>query len=962
MNLRRFPVGAFLAFGLFLVGIALATGVWIEHSWTPATFLAGLAALLVLFLAFSVLRRLTQQMDRSTARLRGLMQAVQDSLVVVDTQCRIVHLNTRTEKLFGYTQDELLGQSIDLLLPEGFGKMLSETGLADPSDPSWKVRGAVRDFIARRKDGSEVPVEINLHPLETDIGMLFTNVIRDITERKRAEQSLRQAAESLRLAEAKFRSIFENAAEGIFQATPEGRFITANPALARMLGYASPQELMETVTDIKKQVFVQPGQRSEIRKLSEQVGVARGFEIQAYRKDGSKIWLMGNQRVVHGEGGRILYYEGNFEDITERKRAEEALRENQRALATLMSNLPGMAYRCVNDRDRTMQFASAGAFELTGYYPDDLVGNHKIAYGQLIHPDDREAVWNEMQAAIRDEKPYQLSYRLRVGGRDRSVWEQGRGVRSFEGGRFALEGFIIDVTERVRAQENLRKSEERFRQLAENIEGVFWMTDRTMCQIFYVSRAYEAIWGRTRESLFKNPLSRLEAVEPKDKERVLAAAKRALEGGYDEEYRIVRPDGSVRWIWDRAFPIVDDTGQVYRLAGIAEDITERQVLAEALRQAQKMEAVGRLAGGIAHDFNNLLTVINGYSEVLLTTLGPQHSSRWCVEATMKAGQRAALLTRQLLAFSRKQVLTPVVLDLNALVTNMKDMVQRLIGEDVNLTTSLTPGVGCVRADSGQVQQILMNLVVNARDAMPKGGQLTLRTANVTLSEADLRAHADVKPGAYALLAVSDTGCGMTEEVKARLFEPFFTTKELGKGTGLGLSTVYGIVKQSSGHINVNSEPGKGSTFEIYLPRADEPVAKEVVDKGPERSLRGQETVLLVEDEELVRVLARTLLQKNGYNVLEARNGKEALELAEQRPGPIQLLVSDVVMPGMNGRELYGRLARVRPEMRVVFMSGYTDSHLYRNGVMEDDWPVVLKPFARDAFLSLVREVLDKKSV
>jgi PAS domain S-box-containing protein len=960
MNARRFPIRPFLAFGLILIGIALGTGAFLERRWSLATLLSALSALLVLFLAAYALRRLTQQMDRSTSRLHGLMQAVQDSVVVVDTQCRIVHVNTRTEKLLGYAREELLGQSIDLLLPEAFGKILSETGLAEPNDPGWKTRAVAHDFMARRKDGSEVAVEAILHPLETDVGILFTTVLRDITERKRSEQSLRQAAESLRQAEAKFRSIFENAAEGIFQATPEGRFITANPALARMLGYASPQELIESVTDIKKQVFVQPGQRSEIRKLSEQAGVVRGFEIQAYRKDGTKIWLMGNQRVVHGEAGRILYYEGNFEEITERRRAEEALRENQRALATLMSNLPGMAYRCSNDLDRTMQFASAGAFELTGYYPDDLVGNHKVAYGQLIHPDDREAVWNELQAAIREEKPFQLSYRLRVGGRDKSVWEQGQGVRSFEAGRFALEGFISDVTERVRAQENLRKSEERFRQLAENIEGVFWMTDPSMCQLFYVNRAYEAIWGRSRESLFKNPLSRLEAIDPKDRERVLAAGQRAVAGGYNEEYRILRPDGTVRWIWDRAFPIVDDKGRVYRLAGIAEDITERQVLAEALRQAQKMEAVGRLAGGIAHDFNNLLTVINGYSEVLLATLGPQHSSRWCVEATMKAGQRAALLTRQLLAFSRKQVLTPVVLDLNALVNNMKDMVQRLIGEDINLTTSLDPNLGCVRADSGQVQQILMNLVVNARDAMPKGGKLTLRTANATLSEADVRAHADVKPGAYALLAVTDTGCGMTDEIKGRLFEPFFTTKELGKGTGLGLSTVYGIVKQSNGHINVVSEPGKGASFEIYLPRAEEAATTEAGDKGPRRSLRGQETVLLVEDEELVRVLARTLLQKSGYTVLEARNGKEALQLADQRKEPIQLLVSDVVMPEMNGRELYGRLSRTRPELRVVFMSGYTDSHLYRNGVMEDDWPVVLKPFARDAFLSLVREVLDKK--
>jgi PAS domain S-box-containing protein len=967
MTLQRSPAGIFVVCSLVLIAAAAVAGTALEQrgvvlpglEQAPTGVVLGAGAgLLVVALALRGLGRQDRRIATVGAELRGLMETVPDGLLILGAHERVLLANEPAARLFGFQREELVGQAIGQLLPQGIRELIAGAARLHPA-----ADAAAGDVVGQRKNGDECTLEARLRPVRTGRGHVYALFLRDPTDRRRAEASFRQTEESLRQAEAKFRSIFEHAAEGIFQATPKGRFITVNPALARMLGYSSPQELMDKVTDIKRQVFVDPGRRSEIRALSERSGVARGFELQAYRKDGTKVWLMGNQRVVHDAAGRVLYYEGNFEDITERKRTEEALRESQRAISTLLSNLPGMAYRGANDHDRTMEFVSEGAFELTGYYPDKLVANRQKAYGQVIHPADRETVWNEVQTALRAGRPYQIGYRVETArGEVRTVWEQGRGVYSTDGARFVLEGFVIDVTERVRAEEKLRRSEERFRQLAENIRGVFWMTDPEMKELFYVNSAYEEIWGRTRDSLFKAPLSRLDAVDDKDRPRVQAAIRKAADGKYDEEYCIVRHDGSVRWIWDRAFPILDEHGKVYRLAGIAEDITERKRLAEELRQAQKMEAVGRLAGGIAHDFNNLLTVVIGYCQVLLANLPAQDQWRPCVGEMKKAADRAADLTQQLLAFSRKQVLRPVVLDLNALVAGMKDMIQRLIGEDIRLETTLEPALGHVEADPGQLQQILMNLIVNARDAMPKGGKLTILTANIDLTEADLRGDPDCKPGPYALVAVRDTGIGMDAETRARLFEPFFTTKEVGKGTGLGLSMVYGIVKQSKGYVEVETALGRGSSFRIYLPR----IASEVERISPAEAApvaplaRGKETLLLVEDEELVRRMTRTILQRSGYTVLEAKNGHEALHVAEQQPRRIDLLLTDVVMPGMNGRELYQRLARIRPDVKVLFMSGYTDSALLRNGVLESGITLVLKPFAPEALLTHVREVLDRE--
>jgi two-component system cell cycle sensor histidine kinase/response regulator CckA len=406
--------------------------------------------------------------------------------------------------------------------------------------------------------------------------------------------------------------------------------------------------------------------------------------------------------------------------------------------------------------------------------------------------------------------------------------------------------------------------------------------------------------------------------------------------------------------------IKDSQGLAIGIFGIAQDITDRKRLEEQLVVSQKMEAVGLLAGGVAHDFNNLLGVVMGYSDLVLDSFPPDDPRGHQVQQIKKAGLRATSLTRQLLAFSRKQIFQPRILDINALVTDFNKMLGRMVGEDIELVCNLKPGLGQIKADPGQIEQVIMNLVVNSRDAMPTGGKLIIETSNADLDEAYCQVHPAVEPGRYVMVAVSDTGAGMDAKTQTHIFEPFFTTKELGKGTGLGLATVYGVVKQSGGYIWVYSEVGKGTTFKIYLPRTDEPVQTVVaMDRGKPELLRGSETILLVEDAESLRELTRMLLENNGFTVLVAENGTEAIELAEHKDQPIHLLLTDVVMPGMSGRELANYLTAKRPDMSVIYMSGYTNDAIAHHGVLDSGIVLIEKPFSQETLIRKLREVLDR---
>lgn len=502
--------------------------------------------------------------------------------------------------------------------------------------------------------------------------------------------------------------------------------------------------------------------------------------------------------------------------------------------------------------------------------------------------------------------------------------------------------------------------EELFRLITENAADMIAVVD-TEGHRLYNSPSYVKILGYSSKELTET--SAFEQVHPEDREKVLKAAIDARNSsvGNIVEYRMRHKDGGWRVLESRASSITNN-GKVEKLVIVNRDITERKHLEEQFRQSQKMEAVGRLSGGVAHDFNNLLGVIIGYGEVIQEGTPLDHALRSCIDEILKAAGRAAGLTRQLLAFSRQQVMDPTVLDLNAVVKDMEKMLKRLIGEDVRLNTELDSSLVRIKADQGQIEQVVMNLAVNARDAMPSGGELTLRTSNFYMDENYVRRYPyPVAVGEYVLFAVSDSGIGMDAATQARIFEPFFTTKEKGKGTGLGLSTVYGIVKQSGGYIEVLSEPGEGTTFKIFLPKVEGTTAEQPRSATTASSLGGNETVLLVEDETSLRTLSRHLLELSGYKVLEATCGSDAMKLSSEFKDTINLLLTDVVMPGMSGRTLADQLLLQRPQLKVLFMSGYTGQMVGAHGVLAEGSYFLPKPFTRDALARKVRGVLDGRS-
>ncbi len=513
--------------------------------------------------------------------------------------------------------------------------------------------------------------------------------------------------------------------------------------------------------------------------------------------------------------------------------------------------------------------------------------------------------------------------------------------------------------ERGKIREKLRESEELFQLITENAGDLIAVVDPLGNRI-YNSPSYQTILGYSPRELKET--SPFEQIHPDDHQLVRNALERARANGAGGRivYRMRHKDGSWRFLESTRSIIRNEKGEVTKIVSINRDITERKLLEEQLVQSQKMEAVGRLSGGIAHDFNNLLGVMIGYAEFLQERLDSSNPLRGSADEILKAGKRAAALTRQLLAFSRQQVLDPKVLDLNAIVIDIEQLLRRVIGEDIQLEIDLDPLIGRIKADYSQIEQVLVNLAVNARDAMPRGGKLTIQTKSVELDAAVLQHHYPNQPGPYICLTMSDTGVGMNAATKARAFEPFFTTKEKGKGTGLGLSTVYGIVKQSGGHIHIDSTPLEGTTFRIYLPKTVEIPAAKIEDPGFTPVRTGSETILVAEDEPSLRALVISILQGSGYTVLEAGDGEEALAVSRVHEGAIDLLLTDVVMPGMGGKALAAEITRERPEIAVVYMSGYP-GHTYK-----EQWPLdagcvlLMKPFTQEDLCQTLGKALDSR--
>jgi PAS domain S-box-containing protein len=631
----------------------------------------------------------------------------------------------------------------------------------------------------------------------------------------------------------------------------------------------------------------------------------------------------------------------------ERERADRALRESEAKFRALTDSAASAIFISQGD---IIVYANRQIDAITGYSAEEFIGRN---FWDLIHPDFLDLVRTRRAARLAGGA-VPSRYEFKIHARDGAERWIDFTASLFEyQGRPAVLGTAFDITARKEAEAELRRTNETLQTVIHTSPlPIVAVDSQGLVQLW--NKAAEEIFGWTAAEVRGRPLP---TIPDSDRESFLAHLHSELRGEPypPQQLRRLRKDGSLVDVSLWTAPLRDASGRIGGAMGIFEDITQRKRLEEQLRQSQKMEAIGGLAGGIAHDFNNLLGVIIGFSEIQLEQLGPADPTRKSIQEILKAAKRAATLTRQLLAFSRRQVLEPRVVDLNALVSEMQKLLLRLIGEDVQLVTAFDPHLGHVKVDPGQIDQVMMNLVVNARDAMPQGGKITIETRNIELDEAYGPTHAGAPSGRYVMLAVSDTGLGMDPETRARIFEPFFTTKE--RGTGLGLATVYGIVKQSGGYIWVYSEPANGTTFKIYFPRVDAPPSAEPLEARP-APLVGSETILLVEDDDGLRELISAFLQTGGYVVLEAARAQHALELARRHAAPIHLLVTDVIMPDMNGRALAESLVAVRPEVEVLFMSGYTDDTIVRHGVLEQNVAFLQKPFSRDAFLRKVRETLD----
>jgi two-component system cell cycle sensor histidine kinase/response regulator CckA len=833
---------------------------------------------------------------------------------------------------------------LDLGLPDGQGLETFErvrrgagsepiiviSGLDDEQVALEAVRAGAQDYLVKGR------IE----------GQLLARVIRYAIERKRGEAKLRWLTLAV-----------EQSPVSVFITDPKGTIEYINSTFTQVTGY-TPAEAIGQTSRILKSGLTPPAVYRALWHAILAGETWRG-EIQNRRKSGELYWDSVVISPIRDAHGGIVRFLGVQEDITERKQAEQAIRERDLRFQQLAENIKEVFF-VMGAQHREIIYISPAYEKAWGRSCQSLYDNPQ-SFLDPVPPDDRARVLATIARNQSGEDVSEVEFRVRrPDGEVRWMLAHAVPVRNERGEVYRIAGVSLDITERRRAQEALLANEQRLRTLFETVNLIVLGLDGAG-KVDYVNPYLLRLTGYTRDEAFGS--NWVERFLPKaQRAEVTTTLRDLLERGAHTHHQnpILTKAGEERMISWHNIVLRDLQGRPSGTLSIGEDITEHARLEAQYRQAQKMEAVGRLAGGVAHDFNNLLTAIFGYTDLLAEDLPPDHPGRADLDEIRTAATRAAALTRQLLAFSRQQVLQPLVLNLNDVVEGVEKMLHRLLGEDVELQTSLAGDLGNVRADAGQIEQVIMNLAVNARDAMPTGGKLTIETANVDLGEAYTATHPPVLPGPFVMLAVSDTGIGMDDTTKARVFEPFFTTKEPGKGTGLGLATVYGIVKQSGGHIWLYAEPGKGTAFKIYLPRVDAPLDAPVVASGPRGTVAGTETVLVAEDDELLRPLERELLTKLGYRVLDARDAAGALAVARGHEGEIHLLVSDVVMPGGGGFQLAQLLLAERPGLRVLYISGYTDEAVVRHGLLDRGLNFLQKPFTPAVLARKVREVLDAK--
>jgi PAS domain S-box-containing protein len=869
-----------------------------------------------------------------------------DLLCIADTDGYFRRLNPQWEKTLGYPLAELESKRfLDLVHPDDLEPTIAAIG---------ELAGAreVLNFINRYRcrDGSYRWIEWRSYPVDN----IIYAVARDITIRKSMEEALRQSEE-------RYRGLFEHAVEGIYQSTPEGRFIAVNPAMAHMCGYESPEAMIAAITDISTQYYADPRDRETFKSLLDANGFIDNHEYRVQRKDGSTIWVSGSARVVRNLQGDTLYFEGRSQDITARKQAEQALREREKQYRSVIENIQDVFYR--SDKDAKLIMASPSGVQFFGYDSlEEMIGLPLSAF--WLNPAEREKLVEQLK-----EKGSVRDYEVVLKKKDGTPFHGTFTVHFYyddQGVFLGTEGIIRDITEHKRNEDELRKSEEKYRFIAENSTDVIW-TMSLDGRFTYVSPSVTMHAGYTPEEamamtldtyMYEEDLPRVmqEIAQELQKPKGERAERRILEvRQYKKDGSVLDVEVSVAWLYD-------ERGEIVGLQGSTRDITahrqaeaERKKLEAQLQQARKMEAIGTLAGGVAHDFNNLLMGIQGYASLMLLELDEDHPHYEKLRAIERQVQSGADLTRQLLGFARGGRYEVKPTDLNELIAQAAAMFGRT-KKEIRMHEKYGEGLWAVDADRGQMDQMLLNLFVNAWQAMPGGGDLFLETENVNLDTAHVAPY-EIKPGPYVKVSVTDTGVGMDEKTMQRIFDPFFTTREMGRGTGLGLASAYGIIKGHGGFINVYSEKGHGTTFNIYLPASKQEALREAPSASAIR--RGHERVLVVDDERMILDVTREMLEGLGYRVLVAQNGAEAMEIYQADRGKIDLVILDMIMPGMGGAEILDRMKAVHADVRVILSSGYSLNGEAREIMARGAKMFLQKPFRLADLSQKIREALEE---
>jgi PAS domain S-box-containing protein len=883
--------------------------------------------------------------------LRAVVETAVDGVILIDASGKVLMFNPACEKLFKYRADEVVGQNVKMLMPGPYRQEHDRYLDNFARTGERKIIDIGREVLGQRKDGSTFPMDLSVGEAKQDDGSIFVGIIHDLTERERAEQALRESA-------ARLRAVVDTAVDGVILIDARGRIIMFNPACERLFQYSIDEVMHENVKllmpssyRIEHDGYIRNFLDSGERKI---IGIGR--EVVGQRKDGSTFPM--NLSVGEAKQDGESIFVGIIHDLTERKRAEQTVHDSERSFRLLVEGVTDYAIYMLDLEGRVTSWNS-GAERIKQFTAAEILGRHVREFYTEDERLNGEPERN-LEAVRREGRFEAEAWRVRKDGSKFWASVVVDPVRNERGQLLGYAKITRDISERRRAEQAISDAGMRVNTVVQTaVDGVIWIEADGRIQMF--NPACEKLFGYSAEEVSgQNVKMLMPAPYREEHDRYLDNFHRTGQKkiiGIGREVVGRRKDGST-------FPMDLSVGEAKQdgksiFVGIIHDLTERKRTEEQLVQAQKMEMVGQLSGGIAHDFNNLLTVIVGNAEFLSEQLKPRQDLQQLADDIGRAGDRGAELTQRLLAFSRRQILRPIEIDCNKLLDGVHKMLRRTLREDIEINTSFDPDLALAYADPAQLESAILNLAVNAQDAMVAGGRLTVTTANASLDDHYQSLHPEVMPGEYIMVAVTDDGEGMPKNVIERVFEPFFTTKEVGKGSGLGLSMVYGFVKQSSGHVSIYSEPGLGTTVRMYLPQAAtrSPMSSEPIQTDETVLPKGTETVLIVEDDPFVRSYAVLRLQSLGYSVVAAVDGKDALEKLRTNIH-IDLLFTDIVMPGgINGWKLAELAQQMRPGLPVLLTSGYALETLVKHGRHRDGSVVLTKPYRKADLALRLREVL-----